>query len=423
MKVLVIGGGGREHALVWKIAQSHRVKKVYCAPGNAGIAEQAECVNIAADDIEGLLHFAKKEQIDLTVPGPEVPLVEGIVNVFEKAGLKIFGPTKSAAAIEGSKAFAKSLMRRHGIPTAEYQAFSDFETAKSYVETLDGEVVIKADGLAAGKGVVICSGAAEAVAALSGMMQDGQFGKAGDKVIVEELLKGEEVSILAITDGKAIVVLESSQDHKAAYDGDKGPNTGGMGAVSPTPLADDKVINRVIDQILVPIVHGMKKEGNPYTGVLYAGLMLTPTGPKVLEFNCRFGDPETQAVLFRLKSDLVDLLWRTAERNLEGARVPRWDKRPAVTVVMASGGYPGSYKKGLPINGLHDLRKEKDVFVFHAGTRRDGKSIVTDGGRVLGVTAFGGDVQSAKKNAYRAVEKISFEDAFYRGDIGDKAID
>lgn len=422
MKVLVIGSGGREHALVWKLAQSPSVKKIFCAPGNPGIAELAQCVDIQAEDINGLLAFAKKEKINLTVPGPEAPLVAGIADVFNREGIAIFGPTKAGAALEGSKIFAKDLMRRHMIPTGEYRTFSSLKAANEYLENVNGRVVVKADGLAAGKGVVVCEDRAEAAEAVLRMLEGGEFGDAGRNVVMEEFLQGEEVSILAVTDGHTIIALDSSQDHKAAYDGDKGPNTGGMGAISPSPLISNKLYKQIEKQILVPVVHGLRVEGIQYKGVIYAGLMLTDAGPKVLEFNCRFGDPETQAVLFRMKSDFAKLLKHCADGTLEKFKAPEWDSRPSACVVMASGGYPGKYAKGHKISGLGDIKGDKDVFVFHAGTKRSGDDIVTSGGRVLGVTAMGDDQKAAIDKAYEAVGRISFENAYWRNDIGHKAL-
>ena len=421
MKVLVVGGGGREHALAWKIAQSERVERVYCAPGNAGIAEQAECVDISAEDLDGLLKFAKDEAIGLTVVGPEAPLVAGIVDAFAEEGLKVFGPSGKAAELEGSKVFAKKLMKRNGIPTADFKVFDNREAAAARVELAAMPIVVKADGLAAGKGVIVCKTKEEALDAVDLIMCERKFGSAGDQVIIEECLIGEEASILVFTDGKTLAVMPTSQDHKPIYDGDQGPNTGGMGAYSPAPVITDKLSRQIERDILIPTVDAMKKERRPYRGVLYAGLMITSDGPKVLEYNVRFGDPETQPILMRLKSDLVPVLEAVADRRLDQAEL-EWRDEPAVCVVMASGGYPGSYEKGKPVSGLDHANAMPDVHVFHAGTAKAGPDVVTSGGRVLGVTAFGSDVQQAINKAYAATAVISFEGAQYRRDIGAKAL-
>jgi len=421
MKVLVVGSGGREHALVWKIAQSPKVEKVYCAPGNAGIAGLAECVAIPADEVELLLRFAEREAIGLTVVGPEAPLVAGIVDRFEARGLPVFGPSQRAAELEGSKVFAKHILRKHGIPTGAYNVFDSFNAAADHVSEAVFPLVIKADGLAAGKGVTVCREPAEALNAIDQAMKKKVFGAAGDRLVIEECLVGEEVSILALTDGKAIVPLPTSQDHKAVFDGDAGPNTGGMGAYSPAPVIDDFQSARIEREILIPIVHAMNREDRRYKGVIYAGLMMTNDGPRVLEFNVRFGDPETQPILFRLQSDLVPVLQAIAEGNLQSAPLA-WDPRPAVCVVMASGGYPGHYEKGKVITGLDEAAKVPDAMVFHAGTAIKEGEIVTAGGRVLGVTARGDDVKAAIARAYEAVGKIRFPGAHYRTDIGAKAL-
>ncbi len=421
MKVLVVGGGGREHALVWKIAQSPQVKKVYAAPGNAGMAGEAECVNISATDIPSLVRFAEDEGIDVTVVGPEAPLVDGIVDRFQKKGLKIFGPRQQAAQLEGSKSYSKMLMKGAGIPTARFKILSDMSGAKDYVEAVGAPVVVKATGLAAGKGVAVCKSVAEAHEAIDMMMKERVFGEAGDSVVIEECLVGEEASILAFMDGKAIYTLESSQDHKAALDGDRGPNTGGMGAYSPAPVVSDRVTRQVERDVLVPVAHSSSRDGCPYRGILYAGVMITEEGPKVLEFNVRFGDPETQPILMRLKSDLMEPILATIEGTL-GDTTIEWDERPSVCVVMASGGYPGKYEKGKEITGIEEAEALGDVKVFHAGTALSGGRLVTNGGRVLGVTAIGETVAAAQERAYDAVEKIHFEGAQYRTDIGDKAI-
>ena len=422
MKVLVIGQGGREHALAWKLAQSPQVDQVFCAPGNAGTALDAVNVDISATDAERLVKFARNEGIGLTVVGPEAPLVAGVVDAFVSAGLKVFGPNKAAAALEGSKIFSKEVMKQAGIPTADYRVFHDSETAIQYVdERGDVPLVVKADGLAAGKGVAVCKTADEAILAIHDTMVEKQFGEAGSKIIIEERLAGEEVSILALVDGRTIVPLEAAQDHKAAYDGDTGPNTGGMGAYSPAPFATPELMDTVIDKILIPTVHTLRKRGIEYRGVLYAGLMLTAQGPKVLEFNVRLGDPETQPVLMRLNTDLLDVLLAASEGRLRDLPALEWDPRPSVCVVMASEGYPGAYTKGHPIRGLDQAAALPDVKVFHAGTAQQGGQIVNHGGRVLGVTAIGDDLAAAKKRAYEAVKCIRWEGAWCRKDISDKA--
>lgn len=419
LNVLVVGGGGREHALVWKLKQSPRVKKIYCAPGNAGIAQLADCVTIAAEDIQGLLHFAEQASIDLTVVGPEAPLVAGIVDTFEQAGRRIFGPSQKAALLEGSKALAKEIMVKYGIPTARHATFSTAEAAYAYIQEQGAPCVVKADGLAAGKGVVVAMDEETALAAVKEIMENRAFGEAGNQVVIEEYLEGEEVSILAFTDGQTVVPMVSAQDHKRVFDGDRGPNTGGMGAYSPAPVYNPGVAQQVVKQILEPTVAAMRTERREYRGVLYAGLMITANGPKVLEFNVRFGDPETQVVLPRLKTDLVDIIEAILDQRLEQLKI-EWYPQTAVCVVLAAGGYPGSYQKGMVIEGLDRLTQE--VLVFHAGTtRRDGR-IVTNGGRVLGVTALGDTIQTAIDRAYAAVEQIKFADMHYRRDIGYRAL-
>jgi phosphoribosylamine--glycine ligase len=420
MNILVIGSGGREHTLVWKIQQSSKVKKVYCAPGNAGIADIAECVEIAADDIKGLLKFAKAKNIDLTVVGPEAPLVNGIVDEFEGQGLKIFGPNQAAAQLEASKAFSKEFLHRRNIPTAVYKIFDDPDAAVEFLSDASYPIVVKADGLAAGKGVIICKDFKEAREAVNEIMVKKVFQSAGDRVVIEECLEGPEASILAISDGKNFFVLETAQDHKRIFDDDIGPNTGGMGAYSPAPVVTPEMMNKIITRIIEPTIRGMHKEGHPFKGVLYAGLMLTYQGPQVLEFNVRFGDPETQAVLPRLKSDLVELMLASVEGRLDKMAL-KWDTRPSVCVVMASGGYPGNYATGIPLEGLSKI-KDGDTFIFHAGTKLKGKQIVTSGGRVLGVTALGKTMEEAIERAYRAVDQIKFEHVFFRRDIGAKAL-
>ncbi len=422
MKILVVGQGGREHALVWKLSQCDGVEKVYCAPGNAGTAADGENVNIAADAIGQLMSFAKHNDIGLTVVGPEVPLVAGIVDEFKSHGLNIFGPSKAAARLEGSKSFFKEIMKKAGVPTAAYKTFTRQEEADAYIDALeDGPLVVKADGLAAGKGVSVCSNSAAARAAVKGMLRDDNFGVAGRKVVIEECLEGQEVSILAIVDGDTIIPLETSQDHKRALDGDLGPNTGGMGAYSPATSVTDEVMDDIIRRILVPTVHTMKVEGYPFSGVLYAGLMLTANGPKVLEYNVRFGDPEAQPVLMRLKSDLAQVLSLAASGRLSELDGLEWDDRAAVCVVMASEGYPESYAKGKVIEGISTADALNDTKVFHAGTRNKEMQVLSDGGRVLGVTALGDSIPEAKEAAYRAVTKIAWDGAWYRTDISDKA--
>jgi phosphoribosylamine--glycine ligase len=466
MKVLVIGKGGREHALVWKLAQSPRAGRVYCAPGNAGTAADGVNVPLEPGDFDGLLRFAQKESIGLTVVGPEEPLAGGIVDLFQKAGLRIFGPSRAAAQIEASKAFSKQLMRHADVPTAEFRVFDHPEPARHYVEsreyavlpdgrqvsgpftrkqvaleggakyyllptgrrapiTLAEPLVVKADGLAAGKGVVVCATTDEALAAIERIMVREEFGpQAGRQVVIERKLEGEEVSILALVSGRTIVPLAPTQDHKPVFDNDLGPNTGGMGAYCPTPRVTPELMRQIEETILVPIVHTMKRGRIPFRGVLYAGLMLTNQGPRVLEFNCRFGDPETQPLLMRLRTDLLDLLEAAVEDRLGDFPPERleWDPRPAVCVVMASGGYPGTYAKGKVISGLDEAARVPGVKVFHAGTRPEKNLVVTDGGRVLGVTAVGDDVAEAQHRAYEAARRIQFQGAFYRQDIANRAL-
>lgn len=423
MKVLVVGQGGREHVLAWKLRQSKKVNEVFVAPGNAGTALDANNVDLSVTDIPGITRFVAKEKIDLTVIGPEVPLVAGLADALRNNGHLVFGPNKNAAELEGSKVFSKQFMRQHGIPTAEFRAFEHARDAFSYIEERPHTPwVVKADGLAAGKGVFVCANSAEALEAIKEIAVKRSFGDAGERIVIEERLEGQEASILAIVDGKTIVPLESSQDHKAAFEGDQGPNTGGMGAYSPAPIVTPQLMDTIIDKILVPTVHGLGKIGRPFNGVLYAGLMLTNQGPRVLEFNTRFGDPEAQPVLMRLKTDLFDLLHAAARKQLAGFPQLEWDPRPAVCVVMASEGYPGDYEKGRSIRGLAQAGSQKDVKVFHAGTKmRDDGTIVTDGGRVLGVTALGQDLTEAKLRAYQAVKPIRWDGAWCRKDISDKA--
>ncbi len=421
MKVLIIGSGGREHALAWKIAKSPKVKKLYCAPGNAGMAGLAECVPIAAEDIDALVRFAVEAEIDLTVVGPEAPLAAGITDRFEKKGLQVFGPSQKAAQIEASKAFAKRLMNKYGILTAKGRSFTDFEKALDYVRRTPSPLVVKADGLAAGKGVSVCKTREQAEAAVTTAMKEMAFGKAGKKIVIEECLLGEEASFIAFTDGVHILPLPSSQDHKTIFDNDEGPNTGGMGAYSPAPVVDEFMHRKIMESIMLPMVKGMAKEGIPYKGALYAGLMINGDEVHVVEFNCRFGDPETQPLMIRLKSDIVPVMEAVVEGRLNECSL-EIDERPAVCVVMASPGYPGSYEKGKPITGLESAGRMKDVAVFHAGTAQKDGRIVTSGGRVLGVTALGDTVKKAAERAYLAVSKIRWEGAYYRRDIGQKAI-
>jgi len=419
MKILAVGGGGREHALVWKLAQSHKVEKIYCAPGNAGTLEQAENIPIPADDIDALLEFALKSDIDLTVVGPEQALVMGIVDLFESKGLRIFGPSRLAAELEGSKAFSKNLMKKYGIPTADYEVFSSPEAAYEYVEKLSHPVAVKADGLAAGKGVLLCQTKDEALSAVKTLMKDKAFGDAGKCIVIEELLEGEEISVLAFADGKNVLPLDSAQDHKAAYDGDRGPNTGGMGAYSPAPLLSPELKERVLREILQPAVDAMAKEGRTFRGILYAGLMLTSSGPKTLEFNVRWGDPETQPLLKRLKTDLVDLMSASIDGTLDKITA-EWAKETAVCVVMAAKGYPESYEKGKIISGIDSAEKDIGIKVFHAGTKSEGDNVLTSGGRVLGVTALGENRSAAIEKAYKAVDKIKWEGIHFRKDIGQR---
>jgi phosphoribosylamine--glycine ligase len=421
MKVLVVGGGGREHALAWKIAQSPRVTKVYCAPGNAGISEQATIVPIKANDLNSLLTFASKEEIDLTIVGPEEPLTKGIVDLFESKKLTIFGSSQKAAEIEGSKVFAKEMMKKYHIPTASYEIFENQKEAVKYLKKQRAPIVVKADGLAAGKGVIICKKVEEAVQSVEKIMVEKIFGEAGNRVVIEEYLVGDEASYIAFTDGKAILPLASSQDHKAIFDGDEGPNTGGMGAYSPAPVVTDQVHERIIEKVLRPIIQGLGEEGRPYKGVLYAGLMIDDGHPRVLEFNARFGDPETQPVLMRMKGDIIPILEACIKGNLSQYQI-EWDSRPSVCVVMASKGYPGDYEKGKVIHGLKEVSQMKDVFVFHAGTAMKDDQKVTNGGRVLGVTGLGENIPRAIEKTYQAVKKIYWDGVHYRTDIGRKAL-
>ncbi len=424
MKVLVIGGGGREHALAWKLAQSKDAEQVFVAPGNAGTAREAGMRNvpIAATDIEALLEFAKSGGIDLTVVGPEDPLAAGLVDRFEAEGCRVLGPRREAVRLESSKGFSKDFMVRHGIPTARYERFTDFDQARRYLSGQTAPIVVKADGLAAGKGVVVAASISEAEQAASAMLQEAQFKEAGQAIVIEEYLEGQEASFICLVDGTDVVPLATSQDHKARDDGNRGPNTGGMGAYSPTPLITPDLHRRVLEEVIQPTVRGLASEGANYRGFLYAGLMLDAEGnPKVLEYNCRFGDPETQPIMLRLDSDLLDLCFAATEGRLNEA-TPKWDPRPTLGVVLAIRDYPGGYPKGVPITGLDEAEEEVDVKVFHAGTMLDNGRVVTNGGRVLCVGAKGETLALSKEKAYRAAEKIQFEGKFCRSDIGAAAL-
>ncbi|HNX80817.1 MAG TPA: phosphoribosylamine--glycine ligase, partial [Candidatus Omnitrophota bacterium] len=421
----VVGSGGREHALVWKIAQSPLVKKIFCAPGNAGIGQIAECVDIKADDIVGLMEFARKEKIGLTVVGPEGALAAGIADEFSKVGLKVFGPREKAARLEASKVFSKRLMKKYGVPTAAFEVFDNPDKARAYIERIGAPCVVKADGLAAGKGVVVAKTVDEAQQAVISMMQKKIFGEAGNTVIVEECLVGEEASVLVITDSKTVIPLASAQDHKRIFDNDQGPNTGGMGAYSPAPLVTGECAKEILEKIIFRTVDGLAKEGIVYQGVLYAGVMVTKDGPKTLEFNVRFGDPETQAILPRIESDIVEVMLAAVNGTLnkfERAGGLRWDSGACVSIVCAAKGYPGDYEKGKEITGLSEAAQLENTIVFHAGTKLQGKTIVTSGGRVLGVTGIGASIQEAIDTAYRGVRKIHFEGMQFRSDIGARAL-
>ncbi|OGX06443.1 MAG: phosphoribosylamine--glycine ligase [Omnitrophica bacterium RIFCSPLOWO2_12_FULL_50_11] len=420
--ILVVGSGGREHVLVWKIHQSPLVKKIYAAPGNAGIAQLAECVEVNAEDIDSLRRFAAEQKIDLTVVGPEVPLVNGIVDSFEAAGLRIFGPTKAAAQLEGSKAFAKDLMARLGVPTASYETFDRVDQAKHFMVQKKPPFVIKADGLAAGKGVLITNTHKEAVDVVRQIIEKRRFGNSGKRVVIEEHLTGDELSVLLFTDGSSILPLASSQDHKRAYDGDRGPNTGGMGAYCPCPFVSNEELNRIVETTARPVIQELNRRGTPYRGLLYLGLMMTPSGPYVLEYNVRFGDPEAQAVLPRLKTDIVPLMLEVADGALK-TKALEWDTRACIAVVMASAGYPGPFEKGHEIEGL-DKVNANGVFVFHAGTRKGSSGkVVTDGGRVLAVSALGESLREAHERAYRSIKEIAVSGGFYRSDIGKRVLE
>lgn len=427
LKVLVIGSGAREHCLSWKISQSQLVDKIYCAPGNGGTALIAQNIDIAANDIDGLLDFVRKEKIDLTVVGPEVPLVDGIVDEFEKNNLKIFGPRKDLALLEGSKVFAKEAMKKYGVPTASFEVFDDADLAKAYIKKKGAPLVVKADGLAAGKGVIVCDTVEQALGAVDLIMIDKQFGDAGQRIVVEQCLDGEEASVLIFTDGTTIIPLVSSQDHKRVYDNDKGPNTGGMGAYAPAPVVTQSVSKKIIDKVCAPLISGLKKDGKVYKGILYAGLMIKDGEPLVLEFNVRFGDPETQAILPKLKSDLVEVILRTIDGKLKGLEL-LWDQRPCLCVVLASGGYPGNYQKGKEIDGLQSLENLEDIFIFHAGTKiapsqqAAANVFLTNGGRVLSIAGLGNSITETQQKVYKAIEKVYFEDMHYRKDIASKAL-
>lgn len=421
MKVLVIGSGGREHAIVWKVSKSRHIDKIYCCPGNAGISELAECINVDDNNFDALVDFVKYEGIDLTIVGPEAPLSKGIADVFEKKGRKILGPNMKAAQLEGSKVFAKDLMRRYGIPTAEYKVFTSYLHAEDYVGMKGAPIVIKADGLAAGKGVIVAETVDEAINGLRLITKDRVFGDAGNRVIVEECIHGEEASFMAFTDGKTILPMVSSQDHKRVFDGDRGPNTGGMGAYSPAPVITEKLESIIMEKVMRPAIRGLQSEGIKYKGIIYAGLMIKNNQPYVLEFNCRLGDPETQPVLSRLKTDLIDIALAITDEKLSDINL-EWKPDASVCVVIASKGYPGAYEKGKIITGLDDVKKMKDAFVFHAGTAFNNNKLVTSGGRVLGVTALGKDIKDARDRAYMAIEKIHFDGMHYRKDIADRAI-
>ena len=420
MKILVVGGGGREHTIVWKIAQSDKVSKIYCAPGNGGISQLAECVDISATDIDSMVAFAKEKEIDLVMVAPDDPLVMGMVDAMEAAGIRAFGPRKNAAIIEGSKVFSKDLMKKYNIPTAGYEVFTDSSSAIAYLKEQNSyPAVIKAEGLALGKGVIIAQNEDEAIDAIHEIMDDKKFGDSGNRVVIEEFLTGPEVSVLAFTDGKCVKPMVSAQDHKRAYDNDKGPNTGGMGTFSPSRLYDDAKAKECMENIFIPTINAMNNEGRTFCGVLYFGLMMTEKGVKVIEYNCRFGDPETQVVLPRLNTDLVDIMNAVIDGTLSDLEI-EWDDNAAVCVVMASGGYPVSYEKGHLISGIEDAESMDNVTVFHAGTKLTDDGFINAGGRVLGVTATDTNLDEAIKRAYKAVEKITWKDEFHRNDIGVK---
>ena len=421
MKVLVVGGGGREHALCWKISQSPNVKALFCAPGNIGISKHATCVDIKVTDIDSMVRFAKAEEIDLTIVGPEIPLSLGIVDRFQEENLNIFGPNKAAAEIESSKVYSKNLMKKYDIPTAFFSTFYDYEEAVNWVKEVKPPLVIKADGLAAGKGVIICHTEDEAVDVLDDIMRSKIFGDSGNQVVIEEFLQGEEVSFIAFTDGENVIPLESSQDHKALLDGDKGPNTGGMGAYSPAPIITPELHETIMNQVMIPTVRALKQEGREYKGILYAGLMIDGTDIKVLEYNCRFGDPEAQPLLMRMRSDIVPLMNTISKGGVARGDI-QWYDRASVCVVLASKGYPGDYKKGFQIDRIDDVNNMDGVLVFHSGTSKDDSNIVANGGRVLGVTALGDSIPDAISAVYKAVNHIDCESLYFRTDIGKKAL-
>lgn len=422
MKILVVGSGGREHALCWAIAKSPKCKELICAPGNAGISELARCVDISAEDVPALVELAVAEKVGLVVIGPEGPLVAGLADRLEEAGIKAFGPSAAAAAIEGSKGMMKDLCAHYDIPTANYARFDEPDGAKEYIRAHGAPIVVKADGLAAGKGVILCRNENEAYAAIDHMMIEEAFGDAGAEVVVEEFMIGEEASFFAIVDGEHALPLAAAQDHKAVYDGDQGPNTGGMGAYSPAPVVDAAMSKRIMDEIILPTIKGMARDGNPYRGVLFAGLMITETGPRLIEYNCRFGDPECQPIMSRLNSDLLEVLLAAVNGTLDQVTL-KWSRNSALTVVMAANGYPGTYKKNTEINGIEAAEKVAGVKVFHAGTELKNGRTQAIGGRVLGVTATGSSIEIAQKRAYEAIERIDWPEGFNRTDIGWRAID
>jgi len=422
MDVLVIGSGGREHAIVWALSKDKSIKNIFCAPGNAGTSFIAKNINISADNLDELLNFAKEKNIDLTIVGPEIPLVKGIVDIFEKSGLKIFGPNKNGAMLEGSKAFTKSFLKENKIPTAEFEKFNNFDNAVLYIkENKKYPVVIKADGLAAGKGVLICNNEEEAIAAITDIMIKKIFGNSGDTIVIEEFLEGEEASILALTDGENIILLPPSQDHKRIFDDDKGPNTGGMGAYAPTPLIKKDIINKIKNTILHPTLEGLKRKNIIYKGVLYAGLMITKDGPKVLEYNCRFGDPETQSIMPLINSNLLELFIGCSDGNIKNKQIDIKDGF-ALNVVIASSGYPGKYETGKEIYGLEKFNDRDDIIIFHAGTKVEKGKILTSGGRVLNFTGIDKNIEKTIEKVYNNINKIKFEGAYYRKDIGKRAL-
>ena len=421
MRILVVGGGGREHALCWAISASPLCTKLFCAPGNAGIAQIAECVDVGPEDIPGQVALAQHEMIDFVVVGPDAPLVAGMADGFAAAGIKVFGPSKAAAQLEGSKSFTKELCRRHGIPTATYERFTDLDKAIAYVTAQGAPIVVKADGLAAGKGVIVAETVEQAVDAVRDMLAGNRFGAAGSSVVIEEFMEGEEVSLFALTDGEHVLPLVGAQDHKRAFDGDQGPNTGGMGAYSPVPILDPAMFERAMREIILPTVRGMKAEGVPFKGVLYAGLMIGPSGPRLVEYNCRFGDPECQVMMMRLRSDIVPALMACADGGLSHFDL-RWSNDVALTVVMATTGYPDAYGKGSEIRGLAEAAKVEGVEIFHAGTRADGTRVLANGGRVLNITAMAPTVDAARARAYRAIDLIDWPEGFCRRDIAWRAL-